>query len=57
MTASLIRRLTEGNRDYRKNVLSGVRKIRDGFASHPGLSDTVVRGAVYDIVSGEVVWL
>lgn len=40
-----------------KNVLSGVRKIRDGFASHPGLSDTVVRGAVYDIVSGNVVWL
>ena len=39
------------------NVMRGVKKNRDGFASHPGMADIDVRGAVYDIVSGNVVWL
>ena len=41
----------------RRNVLHGLRRIRDEFAEHPEMLDVEIRGAVYNIRSGEVEWL
>ena len=41
----------------RLNVLHGVERIKHEFASHPEMTDIEVRGAVYDIRSGEVEWI
>ena len=42
-----------------KNVLHGVQLLRREFAEHPEIpaEDLEIRGAVYDIESGEVRWL
>ena len=45
------------NAACRLNVQNGTRQIREAFSKNPGLSDLEVRGAVYDIESGEVNWL
>ena len=39
------------------NVMHGVGRIRKEFSSHPQISNVEIRGAVYDISSGEVRWL
>ena len=41
----------------RRNVLHGLKRIRDEFAEHPEMPDVEIRGAVYNIRSGEVEWL
>ena len=41
----------------RLNVVCGVDRIRRAFADHPEMADADVRGAIYDIESGEVRWL
>ncbi len=41
----------------RLNVMHGVSRIRQAFEKHPEMSDVEIRGAVYDIESGEVTWL
>ena len=41
----------------RLNVLYGADMIRREFAEHPEMQDIDVRGAVYDIESGQVSWL
>ena len=45
------------DRACRLNVMHGVRRIKEDFAEHPEMPDTEIRGAVYDILSGEVEWL
>ncbi len=39
------------------NVLHGVELIRKEFSSHPQIRNVDIRGAIYDIESGEVRWL
>ena len=39
------------------NVLHGVERIREEFALHPEIAGLEVRGAMYDIRTGEVKWL
>ena len=39
------------------NILHGVKRIRDEFAEHPEIEGIDVRGALYDIESGSVMWL
>ena len=41
----------------RLNVICGVERIRREFSSLPEVCDAEVRGAVYDIASGEVRWM
>ena len=41
----------------RLNVLHGVERIRKEFRLHPEISDADIRGAIYDIESGQVSWL
>ena len=41
----------------RLNVIHGVNTIRREFSLHPEISDADVRGAIYDIASGQVSWL
>ena len=41
----------------RLNVRHGISKIKAAFENHPELSDVEIKGAVYDILSGEVEWL
>ncbi len=41
----------------RLNVKHGIERIRTEFAEHPEMPDVEIRGAVYDIRSGEVEWL
>lgn len=41
----------------RLNVIDGVERIKREFALHPEISDADVRGAIYNIVNGEVEWL
>ncbi len=41
----------------RLNVLHGVDLIKKEFADHPEVSEVEIIGAIYDIRSGEVVWL
>lgn len=41
----------------RLNVLHGVARIKKEFALHPEITDVDVRGAIYDIENGQVVWL
>ena len=41
----------------RLNVRHGVERIRADFAEHPEMPDVEIRGAVYNIWSGEVEWL
>ena len=39
------------------NVKQGLNRIKTEFTEHPEMSDVEIRGAVYDIRSGEVEWL
>ena len=39
------------------NVQHGVDRIRKEFKEHPEMPDVEIRGAIYDIQSGEVRWL
>lgn len=41
----------------RLNVKHGVERIKAEFAEHPEMPDVEIKGAVYDILSGEVEWL
>jgi len=41
----------------RLNVQHGIAKIKAAFENHPEMSDVEIKGAVYDILSGEVEWL
>ena len=58
-----IQKAVGGERDpdaaCRLNVLHGVETIRQAFREHPEIpsAELDIRGAVYDIRSGEVVWL
>jgi carbonic anhydrase len=45
------------DRACRLNVRHGVERIRKEFDQHPEMPDVEIRGAVYDIQSGEVEWL
>ena len=50
---------TDPDAACRLNVLHAVERIRGAFREHPEIpsAELEVRGAVYDIRSGEVVWL
>lgn len=58
-----ILRAVGGERDplkaCRLNVLHGVDMLREAFHEHPEIpsADLILRGAVYDVRSGEVEWL
>jgi carbonic anhydrase len=41
----------------RLNVIHGVERIRKDFATHPQVGKAEIRGAIYDIASGDVRWL
>jgi len=41
----------------RLHVQSGVRHIRRAFSDHEEIGSIEVRGAIYDLASGEVTWL
>ena len=45
------------DRACRLNVRHGVERIRKEFHKHPEMPDVEIRGAVYDIQSGDVEWL
>lgn len=45
------------DRVCRLNIQHGVDRIRKEFAEHPEMPHVEIRGAVYDILSGEVEWL
>ncbi len=47
----------DSNMACQLNVQHGVDRIRKEFNEHPEMPDVEIRGAIYDIQSGEVRWL
>ncbi len=48
---------TDADAACRRNVLRGVKTIREAFSDEPGMQHLRVEGAVYDIATGAVEWL
>lgn len=48
---------TDPDTACRRNVLCGVKTIREAFSDDPAMRHLRVEGAVYDIVTGAVEWL